>query len=118
MSDNSKQLKAAIHYNVGKQCKEAQQATGKEFSKGFMALLSEITTNTMELFARDLESFSKHGKRTIINVDDVKLLCRRNPNLIEEIDKFIKENSLEKQGNIRGKQKKRKSEILLDDEDD
>ena len=61
-----------------------------------MALLSEATTNTMELFAQDLEAFSKHGKRTIINVDDVKLLCRRNPYMVENMDKFIKENALEK----------------------
>uniref|UniRef100_A0A7M5WR21 Centromere protein S n=1 Tax=Clytia hemisphaerica TaxID=252671 RepID=A0A7M5WR21_9CNID len=119
MTDNTKkQLKGAIHYSIGKQSEDAHRETGKEFSKGFMALLSEATTDTMELFAQDLEAFAKHGKRTIINVDDVKLLCRRNPTIFEKLDKFIKENALDKQWNQKGKQRKRKSEILLDDDND
>jgi histone H3/H4 len=27
----------------------------------------------------------RHGKRTTINADDVRLLCRRNPGLLEKI---------------------------------
>ncbi len=27
----------------------------------------------------------RHGKRTTINTDDVRLLCRRNPGLLEKI---------------------------------
>jgi len=30
----------------------------------------------------------RHGKRTTINADDVRLLCRRNPSLLEKIDDF------------------------------
>ncbi len=32
--------------------------------------------------------FFRHGKRTTINADDVRLLCRRNPGLLEKIDDY------------------------------
>ncbi len=30
----------------------------------------------------------RHGKRATINTDDVRLLCRRNPGLLDKIDDF------------------------------
>ncbi|XP_048471157.1 centromere protein S [Rhincodon typus] len=38
-----------------------------------------------ENFAADLELFAKHGKRTTVNTDDVKLLARRSKALLNFI---------------------------------
>ncbi|XP_078413918.1 centromere protein S isoform X2 [Cetorhinus maximus] len=38
-----------------------------------------------ENFATDLELFAKHGKRTTVNTDDVKLLARRSKALLNFI---------------------------------
>ncbi|KAI8924570.1 hypothetical protein BC831DRAFT_464982 [Entophlyctis helioformis] len=39
-----------------------------------------------ELMGSDLEAFARHGKRSGISVDDVKLYARRNPKLLAAID--------------------------------
>jgi hypothetical protein len=41
----------------------------------------------------------RHGKRTTINADDVRLLCRRNPGLLEKIDDFQRSSKPSKKTN-------------------
>jgi centromere protein S len=50
----------------------------------------------LEITSRDLESFSKHSKRSVINADDVKLLARRNEDLEAKICEFVKTFKKEK----------------------
>jgi hypothetical protein len=35
----------------------------------------------------------RHGKRTTINADDVRLLCRRNPNLLDKLEDVQRSSS-------------------------
>ena len=37
---------------------------------------------------RDMESFSKHAKRSTINPDDVKLLVRRNWSILDQMERL------------------------------
>ncbi|CAF0853407.1 unnamed protein product [Didymodactylos carnosus] len=56
------------------------------FSKKTIATLNEIIFQQTVIFCKDLDSFSSHAKRSTINIDDVRLLCRRNPKLLEKLD--------------------------------
>ena len=147
-SKEKEQLRAAIHYSIGKKCQQLENDNDKNketpagpFTRGFMALLTETTTETLELFTRDVEVFARHGKRSTVNTDDVKLLCRRNPGLLAALEKRFSE---EKQSTARtstartstttttatslsDKSKttissitatKRKNDFIIDDEDD
>ena len=142
-SKEKEQLRAAIHYSIGKKCQKLENDNDKNketpagpFTRGFMALLTETTTETLELFTRDVEVFARHGKRSTVNTDDVKLLCRRNPGLLAALEKRFSE---EKQSTARtstttttatslsDKSKttissttatKRKNDFIIDDEDD
>ncbi|KAM6216902.1 centromere protein S-like [Rhynchocyon petersi] len=102
---HQQRLKAAVHYTVGCLCEEV--ATDKEiqFSKQTIAAISELTFRQCENFAKDLEMFARHAKRSTINMDDVKLLARRSNSLL----KYITEKSEEiAQFNQEQKAKKKK----------
>ena len=129
-SKEKNQLRAAIHYAIGKKCQdlendaEHQETPPGPFTKGFIALLAETATETLELFARDVEAFSRHGKRSTVNTDDVKLLCRRNPGLLEVLEKrFSKEKQTSTgdkptKSNSSTSSTKRKSNIIIEQDDD
>ncbi|KAM8927197.1 centromere protein S [Pelodytes ibericus] len=78
-------LKAAVHYTVGCLCQEVSADKEMQFSKQAMAAISEITFRQCETFAKDLEMFARHAKRTTINIEDVKLLSRRSRSLYAHI---------------------------------
>ena len=98
-------LKAAFHYSVGKTCEQltrqirvdntnregtsAEPSTSSitansapKFSKKFISALSEAAWRQLtRVYARDLESFSRHAKRQTINESDVLLITRHNADL-------------------------------------
>ncbi|CAL4109967.1 unnamed protein product, partial [Meganyctiphanes norvegica] len=74
-------MKAAVHFTVGRICEEVGVELEMSFSKQVIATLTEITFKQLETYTKDLEAFSKHGRRTTITADDVKLLVRRNKQL-------------------------------------
>ena len=95
-------LKAALHYSVGKTCEqmgkkmsggavvfddnpdrsEASSSGPVKFSKKFISALSEATWRQLtQVYARDMEAFTRHGKRQTIGQDDVKLIARHNGDL-------------------------------------
>ncbi|XP_037840980.1 centromere protein S isoform X4 [Chlorocebus sabaeus] len=74
-------LKAAVHYTVGCLCEEVALDKEMQFSKQTIAAISELTFRQCENFAKDLEMFARHAKRTTINTEDVKLLARRSNSL-------------------------------------
>uniref|UniRef100_A0A7N4NVR6 Centromere protein S n=1 Tax=Sarcophilus harrisii TaxID=9305 RepID=A0A7N4NVR6_SARHA len=78
-------LKAALHYTVGSICQEAAEAKGVRFTKPTIAAISEVTFRQCEHFAKDLEMFARHAKRSTINMEDVKLLARRSSSLLNHI---------------------------------
>ncbi|XP_037357376.1 centromere protein S [Talpa occidentalis] len=100
-------LKAAVHYTVGCLCDEVAADKEIEFSKQTIAAISEVTFRQCENFARDLEMFARHAKRSTINTEDVKLLARRSHSLL----KYITEKNEElTQLNVERKAKKKKLE--------
>ncbi|XP_012888607.1 PREDICTED: centromere protein S-like [Dipodomys ordii] len=98
-------LKAAVHYTVGCLCKEVELDKEMPFSKQTIAAISELTFRQCDNFAKDLEMFARHAKRSTINTDDVKLLARRSNSLL----KYITEKNEEiAQFNLERKTKKKK----------
>nr|XP_012329851.2 centromere protein S [Aotus nancymaae] len=78
-------LKAAVHYTVGCLCEEVALDKGMQFSRQTIAAISELTFRQCENFAKDLEMFARHARRTTINTEDVKLLARRSDSLLKYI---------------------------------
>uniref|UniRef100_A0A0P6J570 Centromere protein S n=1 Tax=Heterocephalus glaber TaxID=10181 RepID=A0A0P6J570_HETGA len=87
-------LKAAVHYTVGCLCQEVEADKEVQFSKQTIAAISEMTFQQCENFARDLEMFARHAKRSTINTEDVKLLARRSNSLHMQEMAEIKKDSL------------------------
>uniref|UniRef100_A0A8C5ZSW1 Centromere protein S n=1 Tax=Marmota marmota marmota TaxID=9994 RepID=A0A8C5ZSW1_MARMA len=87
-------LKAAVHYTVGCLCEEVTSDKEMQFSKQTIAAISELTFRQCENFAKDLEMFARHAKRSTINTEDVKLLARRSNSLHMQEVAEIKKNGL------------------------
>ncbi|XP_027738315.1 centromere protein S-like [Empidonax traillii] len=101
----TQRLKAAVHYTVGCLCQEVGEDKDVQFSKQSIAAISEITFRQCETFARDLEMFARHAKRSTINTEDVKLLARRSSSLLKYITQKSDELAL---NNMEQKEKKKK----------
>ena len=50
---------------------------------------SVIASWFIELFAKDLEAFSAHAKRTTVTPQDVRLVARRQPNIVSKLDEIV-----------------------------
>ncbi|KAM8989829.1 centromere protein S [Ara ararauna] len=101
----TQRLKAAVHYTVGCLCQEVAEDKDVQFSKQTIAAISEITFRQCEIFAKDLEVFARHAKRSTVNTEDVKLLARRSSCLLKYITKKSEELAL---SNMEQKEKKKK----------
>ncbi|XP_077619958.1 centromere protein S isoform X2 [Crocuta crocuta] len=106
-------LKAAVHYNVGCLCEEVASDKEIQFSKQTIAAISELTFRQCENFAKDLEMFARHAKRSTINTEDVKLLARRSNSLLkyiteknEELTQFNSEQRAKKKKKLEEENKK------------
>ncbi|XP_066059282.1 centromere protein S isoform X4 [Chamaea fasciata] len=101
----TQRLKAAVHYTVGCLCQEVEEDKDVRFSKQSIAAIAEITFRQCEIFAKDLEMFARHAKRTTVTTEDVKLLARRSNSLL----KYITQKSEElASNNMEQKEKKKK----------
>ncbi|XP_034294753.1 centromere protein S isoform X3 [Pantherophis guttatus] len=105
METEAQRLKAAFHYTVACLCQEVAEDKNIQFSRQTIAAISEITFRQCEFFAKDLEMFAKHGKRSTVNVEDVKLLARRSNSLLKYITQKSDELSL---NNLEQKERKKK----------
>ncbi|KAF5308692.1 hypothetical protein FQR65_LT06053 [Abscondita terminalis] len=56
-----------------------------------MDIISELVWKKLQAYASDLEAFQKHGKRSTVTADDVKLLVRNN----ESLRKLVEDRSKE-----------------------
>ncbi|KAG9353504.1 hypothetical protein JZ751_018158 [Albula glossodonta] len=105
-------LKAAVHFTVGRFCQEIGRDCQKEFSKMAIAAIAETTFRQCDTFAKDLEAFARHAKRTTITMEDVKLAARRSTSLSNYITQKSEElTSINKEQKERKKKQtgKRKS---------
>uniref|UniRef100_A0A8C5SQN7 Centromere protein S n=1 Tax=Laticauda laticaudata TaxID=8630 RepID=A0A8C5SQN7_LATLA len=105
METEAQRLKAAFHYTVACLCQEVAEEKNIQLSKQSIAAISEITFRQCEIFAKDLEMFAKHGKRSTISVEDVKLLARRSNSLLKYITQKSDKLSL---NNLEQKEKRKK----------
>ncbi|KFD49538.1 hypothetical protein M514_09563 [Trichuris suis] len=48
--------------------------------------MTDCVTSMVDAWTTDLLAFARHAKRTMITCDDVRLLCRRNPTLLQHLD--------------------------------
>ncbi|NXU50557.1 CENPS protein, partial [Turnix velox] len=86
-------------------CQEVGEDKGVQFSKQTIAAISEITFRQCENFARDLEMFARHAKRSTVTTEDVKLLARRSNSLLRYITQKSEEIA---SSNMEQKEKKKK----------
>ena len=108
-------IKSALYYAIGKMCEQQLNEKKMTFTKGYLASLNQVVFSQGELIARDLESFCRHAKRTIVNMDDVKMVARRNENLTEILDECSKKITEEQK--CKGKGRKRKADHITIDDD-
>ncbi|XP_034389456.1 centromere protein S [Cyclopterus lumpus] len=78
-NDETRQrLKAAVHYAVGRMCQKTGEDHRREFDRQVIAAIAETTFRQCDIFAKDLEAFARHAKRSTVSSDDVKLVARRS----------------------------------------
>ena len=107
-------IKSALYYSIGRMCEMESEKNNVSFSKEYLASLTELVFSQGELIANDLEAFCRHGKRTVINMDDVKLIARKNEKLSEILEAYSKKISDEQKSKVKGR--KRKAEhVIIDD---
>ncbi|XP_076870413.1 centromere protein S [Brachyhypopomus gauderio] len=116
---HSQRLRAAVHYTVGGLCQGAAAACGRDISRQAIAAVAETTFRQCDIFAKDLEAFSRHAKRQTVTTDDVKLLARRSTALSNFIQQKSEELAIHNQ-ELKEKRKKnatkRKSKDMEENE--
>ncbi|KAM7541899.1 hypothetical protein Aperf_G00000018069 [Anoplocephala perfoliata] len=90
-SDAKMEHLAALHHECMTRAKEISEQLGVKIPDEIASFVTETTFRFCHILASDLESFCRHAKRSTINMDDVVLFARRNPNLI----KFLEDKSAE-----------------------
>ncbi|XP_008287286.1 centromere protein S [Stegastes partitus] len=76
--ETHQRLKAAVHYTVGRLCQKVGEEHRREFSRQVVAAIAETAFRQCDVFAKDLEAFARHAKRSTVNAEDVKLVARRS----------------------------------------
>ncbi|KAK4875433.1 hypothetical protein RN001_011855 [Aquatica leii] len=101
-------LQTAIYDDVRKICREVGIYLDMEYESSGIDIIAEMTWKKLQSYASDLEAFQKHGKRSTITADDVKLLVRNNQSLKDLLDLKIKEIATAK-AEMKIRKRKRKS---------
>ncbi|XP_027859711.1 centromere protein S [Xiphophorus couchianus] len=102
-------LKAAVHYTVGRLCQKIEEEHRREFSRQTIAAIAETTFRECDIFAKDLEAFARHAKRSTVSAEDVKLLARRSRALSNHIQNKSEELAQEQRESRKKSTVKRKS---------
>uniref|UniRef100_A0A060SZ59 ARAD1A17798p n=1 Tax=Blastobotrys adeninivorans TaxID=409370 RepID=A0A060SZ59_BLAAD len=92
MSQEAEQLErlrtevwAAVMEIVSQACEELDI----DASTQFQTSLAEVVFKQALSLGQDLEGFARHAKRKTVNLDDVRMMCRRNSGLRRAIEQFI-----------------------------
>ncbi|XP_028302804.1 centromere protein S [Gouania willdenowi] len=83
--ETQQRLKAALHYTVSCMCQRVAEQHQREFNRQLVAAITETAYRQCDIFAKDLEAFARHGKRSTVSTEDVKLLARRSTALFVHI---------------------------------
>ncbi|KAF1962866.1 hypothetical protein CC80DRAFT_487319 [Byssothecium circinans] len=86
--EREERLKSALWYSIGQFVDEQGIDSSFNATPQFIGALTELVYAQIANSARDLEVFSKHAGRKVINTDDVMLLTRRN----EALETLLKQN--------------------------
>lgn len=106
------ELRAAIQFSVIQICAQEEMHTKTKITPQAISALSELTYLYATISLRnDLDVFSIHaGRRKTIDVADVKLVARKNPdNLLDKLNQYAQELQ-----NAATSSKSRKKEIMVD----
>ncbi|XP_070700249.1 centromere protein S [Pempheris klunzingeri] len=76
--ETHQRLKAAVHYTVGRVCQKIGEDHRRPLSRQVIAAITETTLRQCDIFAKDLEAFARHAKRSTVSTEDVKLVARRS----------------------------------------
>ncbi|GAA50432.1 centromere protein S [Clonorchis sinensis] len=85
--------KAELHYKCTKIAEEVAKAQNCTIDLDIVCLATELLFRFYQVLATDLETFAKHAKRTTINMDDVLCFVRRNPQLVQLMSDFHKQQT-------------------------
>lgn len=107
--ETHQRLKAAVHYTVGRLCQKIGEDRQREFSRQVIAAIAETTFRQCDTFAKDLEAFARHAKRSTVSAEDVKLAARRSTALSIYIQKKSEEINQEQRDLKKKNTGKRKS---------
>lgn len=77
-----------MNLKVADLCTELESELGVKFTPEVVASLGYLAFDKTQRSAEDLEAFAQHAKRTNVTGDDVKLLTRRNTNLVNHTYKW------------------------------
>ncbi|KAI9515067.1 hypothetical protein NQZ68_027931 [Dissostichus eleginoides] len=106
--ETQQRLKAAIHFTVGRLCQKTGEDHQRGFSRQAVAAIAETAFRQCDVFAKDLEAFARHAKRSTVTSEDVKLIARRSTALSIHIQNKTEELNQEKKST--GKRKSRDTE--------
>ncbi|KAK3088423.1 hypothetical protein FSP39_019053 [Pinctada imbricata] len=90
-------LKAAVYYSTMKISEQSIEQEEVTLGRQAIAGIAETVWKQCQQMATDLESFAKHGKRTTVTVDDVKLLVRNSPTLLPHLSEMHEKQTEGKQ---------------------
>ncbi|KAM9409119.1 centromere protein S isoform 1-T1 [Pholidichthys leucotaenia] len=115
--ETRQRLKAAVHYTVGRLCQKIEEDNHRKFSRQVVAAIAETTFRQCDVFAKDLEAFARHAKRSTVSSEDVKLLARRSTalsNYIQNKSEELAQEQSEMKKKTNGKRKSRDTEESRD----
>lgn len=90
-------------------CQKIGEENRREFSRQTVAAIAETTFRQCDIFAKDLEAFARHAKRSTVSAEDVKLLARRSTALSNHIQNKSEELAQEQRDSKKKSAVKRKS---------
>ncbi|XP_032370430.1 centromere protein S isoform X2 [Etheostoma spectabile] len=113
-------LKAAVHYTVGRLCQRMGEVHRREFSRQVLAAIAETAFRQCDIFAKDLEAFARHAKRSTVSSEDVKLVARRSTALsiyIQNKSEELNQEQRDLKKKNAGKRKSRDTEERAENKD-
>ncbi|CAL1535501.1 unnamed protein product [Lymnaea stagnalis] len=117
-TENVQSCKAALYYSIKQISKEVEEEMDVTISPQVLATVSESLHRQIECYALDLENFAKHAKRTNVNVDDVKLIIRRNDTLFRHLSEMAADQTAtNKRGSKKSTSKNKRNTREQDDDD-
>ncbi|AWP02660.1 putative centromere protein S-like isoform 2 [Scophthalmus maximus] len=111
--ETRQRLKAAVHFTVGRLCQKLGENHRRVFSRQAIAAIAETTFRQCDIFAKDLEAFARHAKRSTVSTEDVKLVARRSTALsiyIQNKSEELNQEQRELKKKNTGKRKSRDTE--------